>query len=266
MANRHGFTLIELLVVVLIIGILSAIALPQYVRAVKRSRMAGVVSTLKTIMHSGEAYAMTHSLAGSSSGLQSVDLDDLDITIPTHTADLKGVICEYSFQILPAGSNAQYVATCSAVSTAFGKNWLNHTTQLAQNALHQTNNTIANIQRTSHIVKNTLGNLYAISNYSFEDTLSSLGSFSHISTPLAALVSPGGFPSPDEIPEDEPTPGSGTGSHTGTSSSNLIVGLTNRGALFCTGNLCGDYGFSNISPLSASADLGGAFSGTLYAQ
>ena len=76
MANRHGFTLIELLVVVLIIGILSAIALPQYVRAVKRSRMAGVVSTLKTIMHSGEAYAMTHSLAGSSSGLQSVDLDD----------------------------------------------------------------------------------------------------------------------------------------------------------------------------------------------
>ena len=47
--NKQAFTLIELLVVVLIIGILAAIALPQYEKAVTKSRFAEAFTNLKTL-------------------------------------------------------------------------------------------------------------------------------------------------------------------------------------------------------------------------
>jgi len=54
--NLGGFTLIEVLVVVLIIGILTSVALPQYTKAVEKSRAAKAVSALRTIATAQQVY------------------------------------------------------------------------------------------------------------------------------------------------------------------------------------------------------------------
>ncbi|WP_432634792.1 type IV pilin protein [Candidatus Avelusimicrobium sp.] len=72
-----GFTLIELLVVVLIIGILSAVALPQYTRAVEKSRVAEAKTVLKAIAQAQDAYMLA-----SPDGGPTDDFSQLDITIP----------------------------------------------------------------------------------------------------------------------------------------------------------------------------------------
>ena len=55
-----GFTLIELLVVVLIIGILSAVALPQYTKAVEKSRAASAWTILDGMRKATEVWSLAN--------------------------------------------------------------------------------------------------------------------------------------------------------------------------------------------------------------
>ena len=63
-ALRRGFTLIEIMIVVLIIGILLAIAVPNFVKARESARTKSCVSNLQQIQAAKQQYAMDNKLAG----------------------------------------------------------------------------------------------------------------------------------------------------------------------------------------------------------
>jgi prepilin-type N-terminal cleavage/methylation domain-containing protein len=72
---KKGFTLIELLVAVLIIGILAAIAIPQYQTAVEKARVSNMLTLLRSIDSAQKIYFYA-------TGKYSVNINDLDINLP----------------------------------------------------------------------------------------------------------------------------------------------------------------------------------------
>ncbi len=107
MKNKQAFTLIELLVVVLIIGILAAVALPQYQKAVVKSRVSTILPVLQTIVSAEEAYYLANG--------DYARVSALDVEMPsscTPTSEIGGNwICGKDFHVTPrswGGAMASY--------------------------------------------------------------------------------------------------------------------------------------------------------------
>ena len=94
-----AFTLIELLVVVLIIGILAAVAMPQYQRAVEKARMTEAVTAIENIARANEMYRLAN-------GNFTRDINELDVDFPGENYWYSGIRAKKTKDFMMAASNA----------------------------------------------------------------------------------------------------------------------------------------------------------------
>ena len=111
-----GFTLIELLVVVLIIGILAALALPQYEIAVEKSRAMEGVSLARSIALANQAYYLAN-------GSWCDDINDLDLDFPGEDTTVTGAKSKntknFSCRTRGTDSFGWYIAVCRRIGSQY---------------------------------------------------------------------------------------------------------------------------------------------------
>ena len=117
MKNTQAFTLIELLVVVLIIGILAAVALPQYQKAVEKSRGTQALTLLKSLGQAQEAYYLAN-------GQYATTFEELAIDLPADWVPTENQSASYS----DTHTNQQWNIYIVTIPDLKGSIWLGRKT------------------------------------------------------------------------------------------------------------------------------------------
>ncbi len=105
--KNAGFTLIELLVVVLIIGILAAVALPQYQRVVNKTRLMNYYQLAQGMVRAQEMYYLAN-------GKYSIPVEDLDVDYAK--------VCELNVEQHQMGCPFAYIRNITGPTAVPGAN------------------------------------------------------------------------------------------------------------------------------------------------
>jgi type II secretion system protein G len=126
-ASTRGFTLIELLIVVAIIGILAAMAIPNLLNAVDKSKQKRTMSDIRSIGTAIEAYAVDHAgypivtdMTALKGAVDPIFFDTMPLVDGwSHEMQVDSAFTSYT--VYSQGKDATGTTCTAAVTTAFNE-------------------------------------------------------------------------------------------------------------------------------------------------
>ena len=122
--NQKGFTLIELMIVVVIIGILAAIAIPNFIAMQNRAKEGSTKANMHTFQLAAEDYGVQHD------GVYAAGADTVSLLLPSGGANFKNPftssttnawqdISSWTFGTAPAATNSGEVAYADSATAQY---------------------------------------------------------------------------------------------------------------------------------------------------